>query len=149
MLTNSAAKLQTGLTLKMRSISACHGHHSWGHSILCRLRNCGCCSILLHRTELRINSEKAFHKVQERVECRCQRKWGLWLLTGGITEIVYHSFSCFHLQTSRLVCECISGPLYWSDLVKVWPSTFDHNHAEFESHFKFALFIVNAFHTLE
>lgn len=114
MLTNSAAKLQTCLKLKMRSISACHGHRSRGHSVLRGLRNCGCCSILLHRTALQINSEKMFHKVQERVDCRCQRKWGLWLLTGGITEIVYHSFSCFHLQTSRLVCECISGSLYWS-----------------------------------
>lgn len=43
--TNSAAKLHTGLKLKIWSTNACHGHHAWSNCVLCRFRHCGCCSI--------------------------------------------------------------------------------------------------------
>lgn len=127
MLTNSHtdSKLKTWSTF-----FACHGHHSWGDSARRRAWKCGCCSIGLR---LRIRS-KVFHQVlglRENEECG----WGLW----ESLTLRYHSLPPLSpadilagLLMHFRVIFCSGGT--WRR------SGFNHNHAEFESPFKFAVF---------
>lgn len=124
-------KLHTDSKLKTWStFFACHGHHSWGDSARRRAGKCGCCSI-----GLRLNIRSKVLGLRENEECG----WGLW---ESLTSR-YHSLPPLSpadilaglLMHFRVIFFFFSGGTWWR-------SGFNHSHAEFESPFKFAVFLV-------